>query len=204
MQRTAQLLSSSVRPTVPALHLMPQPRGALGNLRPVGVDDGKVCAWQVLLAVRAVGINFRDVLNVLGMYPGDPGAPGGDCAGVVLQVGAGVAHLRPGDAVFGLAAGSLGSHVHTNAATVACMPDNLTFEDAATTPTVFITVDAALRQAAALLPGEAVLVHAAAGGVGLAAIQVATLMGGTVIATAGSPFKRGVVRARGALCCGLS
>ena len=60
----------------------------------------------------------RDVLNVLGMYPGDPGAPGGDCAGVVVASGAGVSHLRPGDAVFGLAGGSLGSHVHVSAQTV--------------------------------------------------------------------------------------
>jgi NADPH:quinone reductase-like Zn-dependent oxidoreductase len=54
---------------------------------------------------------------VLGMYPGDPGPPGGDCAGVVMAVGAGVTHLKAGDAVFGLASGSLGSHVHTNALT---------------------------------------------------------------------------------------
>ena len=61
----------------------------------------------------------RDVLNVLGMYPGDPGPPGGDCAGVVVATGEGVSRLRPGDAVFGLAGGSLGSHVFTNAQTLA-------------------------------------------------------------------------------------
>ena len=59
----------------------------------------------------------RDLLNVLGMYPGDPGPPGGDCAGVVLAAGPGMTHLQPGDAVFGLAPGSLGSHVHVNAQT---------------------------------------------------------------------------------------
>ena len=66
---------------------------------------------------------FRDVLNVLGMYPGDPGAPGGDCAGIVSRVPAGSpAGLQPGDAVFGLAAGSLGSYVHASAKTVVRMP----------------------------------------------------------------------------------
>jgi NADPH:quinone reductase-like Zn-dependent oxidoreductase len=77
----------------------------------------------VEVEVKAVGINFRDVLNVLGMYPGDPGPPGGDCAGIVTRVPAGsTTALKPGDAVFGLAAGSLGSHVIASAKTVVPMP----------------------------------------------------------------------------------
>jgi len=63
-----------------------------------------------------VSCDCRDLLNVLGMYPGDPGPPGADSSGIVAATGAGVTHLRPGDAVFGLAAGSLGSHVHANVA----------------------------------------------------------------------------------------
>ena len=102
-----------------------------------------------------------------------------------------------GDEVFGLAAGSLGSHVHVPAAHLAPLPSNLTYEAAATTPTVFITVDSAFRQAAACQPGECVLVHAAAGGVGLAAIQMAAALRGTVIATAGSSNKRALVRSLG-------
>ena len=70
-----------------ALH--PQPRGSLTSLAPAKVDTADVGHDQVLLAVRSVGVNFRDVLNVLGMYPGDPGPPGGDVAGVVLQAGKG-------------------------------------------------------------------------------------------------------------------
>ena len=132
------------------------------------------------------------------MYPGDPGPPGGDCSAVVVAAGPGVAHLQPGDAVFGLAAGSLGSHVHCHAQTVVPMPANLSFEEAASCPTVFITVDSAFRQMAAVRPGDRVLVHAAAGGVGLAAIQMVAALGGTTLATAGSPNKRALVRAAGA------
>ncbi len=77
------------------------------------------------------------------------------------------------------------------------MPANLCFEEAATTPTVCITVDCAFRQSAAVQPGERVLVHAAAGGVGLAAIQLIEALGGEVLATAGSPNKRVLVRALG-------
>ncbi len=109
-----RLLPSRAVSAPTTFSLMPQPRGALSNLKPVPLAKAsmtKLQPGQVLLQVRAVGLNFRDVLNVLGMYPGDPGPPGADCAGVVTAVGAGVANLQPGMAVFGLAAGSLGSHV---------------------------------------------------------------------------------------------
>jgi len=109
-----RLLPSRAVSAPTAFSLMPQPRGALTNLKPVPLAKAsmtKLQPGQVLLQVRAVGLNFRDVLNVLGMYPGDPGPPGADCAGVVTAIGAGVTNLQPGMAVFGLAAGSLGSHV---------------------------------------------------------------------------------------------
>ncbi|KAL4451846.1 hypothetical protein ABPG75_007508, partial [Micractinium tetrahymenae] len=195
----ASLQRSAVKPLLPPFQLFPQPRGALQSLAPLAVDVSTPLApGQVLVAVRAVGINFRDVLNVLGMYPGDPGAPGGDCAGVVVSSGPGVTHLLPGDAAFGLAGGSLGSHVRVDAQMLTQMPSNLCFEEAATTPTVCITVDCAFRQSAAVQPGERVLVHATAGGVGLAAIQLIEALGGEVLATAGSPNKRALVRALGA------
>ena len=76
--------------------LLPCPRGSLTNLKPVGVAPMTPGQGQVLLEVCAVGLNFRDVLNVLGMYPGDPGAPGADCAGVVTAIGAGVRGLFKG------------------------------------------------------------------------------------------------------------
>ena len=94
--------------------MSPQPRGSLTNLKPAAMSAfsmTRLQPGQVLLQVHAVGVNFRDVLNVLGMYPGDPGAPGADCAGIVMAVGAAVKNVLPGQAVFGLAEGSLGSHV---------------------------------------------------------------------------------------------
>jgi NADPH:quinone reductase-like Zn-dependent oxidoreductase len=130
------------------------------------------------------------------MYPGDPGDPGGDCAGVVLAAG-GCAGVQPGDAVFGLATGSLGSHVVASALTLVPAPANVSAEAAATMPTVFITVDAALNQLAALRPDERLLLPAAAGGVGLAGIQLAQTVGTQAMATAGSPAKRGLLRSLG-------
>ena len=116
-----RLLPSRAISTPNAFSLMPQPRGALANLKPVPLSHAsmtKLHPGQVLLQVMAVGLNFRDVLNVLGMYPGDPGPPGADCAGVIVAIGAGVTHLTPGMAVFGVAPGSLGSHVVSGADTL--------------------------------------------------------------------------------------
>ena len=136
------------------------------------------------------------------MYPGDPGMPGGDCSGIVIRSASPVAAgnlkpLEPGQAVFGLAGGSLGSHVVASCMALAPMPPCLSFEAAATAPTVFITTDAVLRQAAGLEPGETVFLPAAAGGVGLAALQEVASLGGMVVATAGGPPKRAYLRALG-------
>ena len=173
--------------------LLPQPRGALQNLQPVPLK-AKVQPGQVWLKTQAVGINFRDVLNVLGMYPGDPGPPGADFAGVVVAIGAGVTDLTPGMAVFGLAPGCLGSHVHVNANCVVPLPAQLAHTEAATIPTVYITAHTAFRQASVVKLGDRVLVHAAAGGVGLAAVQVLAEAQADVFATAGGPSKRSLLR----------
>ena len=173
--------------------LLPQPRGALQNLQPVPLD-ARVQPGQIWLKTQAVGVNFRDVLNVLGLYPGDPGPPGADCAGVVVGTGAGVTNLTPGMAVFGLAPGCLGSHVHVNASCVVPMPAQLNYIEAATIPTVYITAHTAFRQASIVQPGDRVLVHAAAGGVGLAAVQVLVEAQAEIFATAGGPSKRSLLR----------
>jgi NADPH:quinone reductase-like Zn-dependent oxidoreductase len=126
------------------------------------------------------------------MYPGDPGLPGSDFAGVVAS-GPGA-----GGAVFGLTTGALASHAACSARTLAPLPPAATFEAGAAAPTVRLTVATALRQLARVRPGEAVLVHGAAGGVGLAAVAEALASGCTPLGTAGAPAKRAFVRAAGA------
>jgi NADPH:quinone reductase-like Zn-dependent oxidoreductase/acyl carrier protein len=197
LQRTAAVL-----PSQELLQIRPRPRGSLHSLfaesfKSPSVGKKGPAPGAVFVSVKAVGINFRDVLNVLGMYPGDPGPPGSDCSGIVTAVGKGVTHLRPGDAVFGLAHGCLGTIVSSPAATLVAMPPNFSFEEASTVPTVFTTVHMALGGAASLKPGERVLVHASAGGVGLAAVQLVRAAGGTVISTAGGSAKRSLLHSMG-------
>jgi len=145
------------------------------------------------MAVQAVGVNFRDVLNVLGMYPGDPGAPGGDCAGTIAAVPAGSA-FSIGDVVYGQAGGCLGTHVVASAEMLAPAPPQASLEEAASLPTIFLTALACLSDAAAAGAGDRVLVHAASGGLGLASLQIASALNAKVVGTAGSPAKRAFLR----------
>lgn len=187
------LRSRALMPSQDLVQLRSNPRGSLNNLACQAFEQTKIRPNDVSISVKAVGINFRDVLNVLGMYPGDPGPPGSDCAGVVLETGDNVAHLKRGDAVFGLAHGCLGTAVSGPAAMVVQMPSNLSFVEAATIPTVFTTVHIAFDASANLQKGEKVLIHASAGGVGLAGVQIANSMGAEVISTAGGPGKRSLL-----------
>ena len=193
---TPRLVRSQAAARSGPFQLLPQPRGALQNLCPVPLT-AKPQPGMVWVETQAVGVNFRDVLNVLGMYPGDPGPPGADCAGVVKATGPGVTDLQPGMAVFGLAPGCLGSHVHADASCLVPKPAHVTHAAAATIPTVYITAHTAFRQATAVQPGCRVLVHAAAGGVGLAAVQVLAEAQAEVFATAGGPSKRALLRQLG-------
>ncbi|MEV6874190.1 SDR family NAD(P)-dependent oxidoreductase [Amycolatopsis sp. NPDC051128] len=147
---------------------------------------------EVRIAVRAAGINFRDVLNVLGRYPGGPVPLGQEAAGVVTEIGAGVTTLKPGDRVFGLFPGTFAAHAVTDHRLVAPIPAGWTFPQAATTPVAFLTAYYGLVELAELKPGESVLIHAAAGGVGMAAVQLARHLGAEVYATA-SPGKHTTV-----------
>ena len=198
------LTHSKVRaPGQDLFQLRPEPRGSLSNLVSIPFDASLVNLKpnEVLVQVRAVGLNFRDVLNVLGMYPGDPGPPGADCAGVIMAVATSnnvnSPRFRVGDAVFGIAPGSLGSCVASTVSNLVHMPIHMGFHEAATVPTVMVTGQVALMQAAQVSAGDTVLVHAAAGGVGLAAIQLLHAVGATVIATAGSAQKRAVLHQLG-------
>ncbi|MFE0250332.1 SDR family NAD(P)-dependent oxidoreductase [Streptomyces sp. NPDC059010] len=159
---------------------------------------------EVVVEVAAAGLNYRDVMAVTGLVP-PPQAPGGldaepiglECAGTVVAVGAGVGHIAVGDRVACLTVGCYGSHARARADRVLPMPDGMDFTEAATLPTVFLTVRHALDRLARLRPGERVLVHGAAGGVGLAALQYARHIGAEVIATAGTPAKRDLLRLLG-------
>jgi acyl transferase domain-containing protein len=144
---------------------------------------------EVQIRVHCAGLSFRDVMNALSMRQ-DPDPLGSECSGRIARVGRGVSAFVPGDDVIALAAGSLGTHVNTQAAYVVRKPPALSFEAAATLPTAFLTAQFALFQTGGLQPGERVLIHAAAGGVGMAAVQLALAAGAEVFGTAGSASKR--------------
>lgn len=172
-------------------------RGQLNNVTLRPVLRGEPGPGQVEIKVRATGLNFRDVLNVLDLYPGDPGPLGGECAGEISAVGAGVTGFKLGDPVVALAPASFASYVLTLAEFVAPKPEHLSFEEAATIPICFLTSHLALVQLGQLQPGERVLIHAATGGVGLSAIQIARRAGAEIFATAGNSRKRDHLKSLG-------
>ncbi|WP_433789716.1 SDR family NAD(P)-dependent oxidoreductase [Actinoplanes sp. CA-252034] len=156
------------------------------------LDEG-----MVRVAVRAAGLNFRDVLIALGVYPSDnPLDMGSEGAGVVLEVGPGVDHLGPGDRVMGAFAGGFGPVAVTDGRLLVPMPAEWTFTEAAAVPMAFLTAYYALVDLGGVKAGETVLVHAGAGGVGTAAVQIATHLGARVLATA-NPAKWDALRALG-------
>ncbi|MHC9295312.1 SDR family NAD(P)-dependent oxidoreductase [Mycobacterium sp. LTG2003] len=175
--------------------LAPTERGAIDNLRITEKDVSPPDDGYVQVRVEAAGLNFRDVLNVLGLYPGDPGPIGGDFAGVVTQLGDGVSGLEVGQRVYGSMQGAFASRFNVPAQFVAPIPDGVSAVEAATIPAAALTVRLAFDWAR-LKPGDKVLIHAASGGVGLAAIQMAQQCGATVFATA-STFKRPTLRKLG-------
>jgi acyl transferase domain-containing protein/NADPH:quinone reductase-like Zn-dependent oxidoreductase/SAM-dependent methyltransferase/acyl carrier protein len=182
------------------LRLESRERGLLGALRFVPFALPPCGAGEVLIEVKAAGMNFRDVLKALALYPAETADArifGDEVAGVVKAVGSGISHVAPGDRVFGLAVFGLATHSTARAGDVRVIPDELSFEEAATLPVVFMTSWHALKTVAQLKAGERILVHAGAGGVGMAAIQIAHHLGAEVIATAGSPAKRALLEILG-------
>lgn len=166
------------------------------------IESPKPGKGQVLIDVRACGVNFPDTLLIEGKYqfkPPLPFAPGGEVAGVVAEVGEGVTHLKPGDRVFSLTGwGGFAEKVLGDAAKTLPMPDGMDFVTAASVMYTYGTSYHALKQRATLQVGETMLVLGAAGGVGLAAVQLGKLMGATVIAAASSEEKLAVCRELGA------
>ncbi|MDT0527732.1 SDR family NAD(P)-dependent oxidoreductase [Micromonospora sp. DSM 115977] len=172
-------------------------KGTLENLAllPAPEVSGELPAGHVLVGMRASGLNFRDVVLALGMVP-DQEVLGNEGAGVVLGVGPGVTDLAPGDRVLGIFSGSFSSAAVTDRRLLTRIPDGWSYTDAAAVPVVFLTAWYGLVELARLRAGESVLVHAAAGGVGMAAVQIARHLGAEVYGTA-SPGKWPALRATG-------
>jgi acyl transferase domain-containing protein/NADPH:quinone reductase-like Zn-dependent oxidoreductase/SAM-dependent methyltransferase/short-subunit dehydrogenase/acyl carrier protein len=186
-------------PAIP-LRLESRERGHLDTLRFMPFALPACGPGEVLIEVKAAGMNFRDVLKALALYPGEaPDARifGDEVAGVVKAVGARVDHVAPGDRVFGLAVFGLASSTVARGGDVRRIPGGLSFEQAATLPVVFMTAWHALQNVARMRKGERILVHAGAGGVGMAAVQIAHYLGAEVIATAGNPTKRSLLETLG-------
>jgi acyl transferase domain-containing protein len=183
-QRLVGRLERLTAPLQGPIELYQQSAGILDSLALRPLARRAPAAGEVEIEVRAAGLNFRDVLGALGMYPGDAGPPGGECAGIISAIGEGVEGLHVRQEVVALASGSFRSFVVLRAELVAAKPEQLTFEEAAGIPVVFLTAHQAIRELAGLQAGERVLIHAAAGGVGLAALQIARAIGAEVYATA--------------------
>ena len=172
------------------------------ELRVTQQPEPEVVAGSVKIATRAAALNFFDLLIVQGRYqikPSFPFVPGGEFAGEVIEVGPGVEGLRVGDRV--LTSRTLGGYAERAVLEQdACipMPAGLDFAQAAALPIVYGTSYSALVFRADLQAGETLLVHAAAGGVGLAAVQLGKRLGARVIATAGGPEKLAIAREHGA------
>ncbi|MBK4995869.1 type I polyketide synthase [Pseudomonas sp. S37] len=179
--------------------------GQLRNLRWEVREPRQPVADELDIAVRATGLNFRDVMFALGLLSDEAiengfSGPtlGFEFAGVVEGKGADVlGDFAPGDRVVGFGPCSFANRLVTNANAVARIPEGMSFEAAATIPSTFFTVYYALHHLARLEPGEKVLIHGAAGGVGIAAIQIAKWLGAEIHATAGSDEKRDFLRLLG-------
>ncbi len=151
---------------------------------------------EIEIRVRATGLNFRDVLNVVGARIDDDPL-GGECVGTIVRVGPGVDDFTVGDDVVVVAPGGFSTFVTAPTTLAFRKPRRLTFEQAASVPMAFLTAHYALHRAGRVKPGERVLIHAAAGGVGLAAVRLAMRAGAEVFATAGSPAKRAFLESIG-------
>ncbi|HAZ98040.1 MAG TPA: polyketide synthase, partial [Halomonas sp.] len=167
------------------------------QLPELGADDVEV-------RVKATGLNFRDVMYTLGLLSDEAiengfAGPtlGLEFSGEVVAVGSNVHHLTPGQGVVGFGPASFSDRLVASQHAVAPLPDGVSYAAAATIPTTFFTVYYALKHLARLEPGEKVLIHGAAGGVGIAALQIAQWMGAEIYATVGSEEKRDFLRLMG-------
>ena len=174
------------------LHLLS--RGAISNLCIQPLEQPPLLDVEVRLQVRAAGLNFRDVLNVLGEYPGDPGPPGSDASGVVIETRA--LQQIAGDAVFGIGHAPLASQALGFAPLLVRQPPLLAFEQSCTLPVPWSTAHVVL-ESARLRAGGSLIVQAAAGGVGLKVVESGHYLRASILASAGRPAKHAVLRMTG-------
>jgi phthiocerol/phenolphthiocerol synthesis type-I polyketide synthase C len=177
-------------PATPSFHLDIAKPGQLGTLRLQPTTRREPGPGQIEIEVYVAGLNYRDVLTAMGVYPGDPIPLGAECSGRIARLGKGVEGFQVGDEVLAIAPSSFARFATTYAPLVVPKPAHLSFEEAATIPVTFLTAHYALNHLARMGEGERVLIHAAAGGVGLSAVQLAQWAGAEIFATAGSPEKR--------------
>ena len=169
--------------------------GTLADLRIAPVGPDALADGQVRISVAAAGLNFRDVLGALGVYPGEV-TLGQEAAGIVTEVGPGVPGFAVGDEVLGIFPNSFGSVAVADHRMIVAKPAGWSFAQAAAVPVAYLTAYFGLRDLGRTEAGDSVLVHAAAGGVGTAARQLAEVWGARVLATA-APAKWDVLFADG-------
>ncbi|MEN9871589.1 MAG: hypothetical protein RLZZ171_2581, partial [Cyanobacteriota bacterium] len=158
--------------------------GNLDSLQWKSVNRQQPQDHEIEIEVKATGLNFRDVMVALDLYPDQTKFLGLECAGVVISVGSQVTNFKPGDEVIAVAENSFSQYLVVNSQLAINKPASLSLLEAATIPVTFLTAYYTLVYVAKLQPGEKVLIHAAAGGVGLAAIQIAQYIGAEIYATA--------------------
>lgn len=191
--------------TATTMAVLEAPAGSMDRLTWVGQPRRALAAGEVEIEVAASALNFRDVMFAQGVI-GDEMLENGftgpslgfECAGIISRVGPGDHNVRPGDRVMAFAPAAFASHVVMRGDLVLPVPDRIDLKAAATIPVAFLTAWYGLVTQARLRRGEWVLIHGAAGGVGLAALQIAKWVGAQVVATAGTPEKRALARLAGA------
>ena len=190
--------------TETAMALVPPVTGGLDELHWAATDRQAPKAGEVEVEVAATGLNYRDVMWAMGLLPeealehGFAGPTlGMEFSGRITRLGAGVTGLKVGDSVVAFGPASFASHRTLSTDFVARLPKTVDPEAAAAIPVAFFTAHYALVHLGRLSEGETVLIHGGAGGVGLAAIQIAQSLGARVIATAGSPVKRDLLASLG-------
>jgi acyl transferase domain-containing protein/acyl-CoA synthetase (AMP-forming)/AMP-acid ligase II/acyl carrier protein len=176
--------SNDQSPTQNNLQLQINHPGNLDSLQWQAANRQQPLANEIEIEVKATGLNFRDVMVALDLYPDDTKFLGLECAGIVIAVGSAVSDFKSGDEVMAVAENSFSQYVVVDAQLAINKPASFSLLEAVTIPVTFLTAYYTLVYLAKLQPGQKVLIHAAAGGVGLAAIQIAQYLGAEIYATA--------------------